>query len=174
MQLTTDRLQIRHIVPEDWKSIKTIWDDIKNTEYAQYDRPFNTEDNDVRERIMKWAKFNSGMEHMFFAVCLQEVVIGYIAFNIREKGYEIGYCFHSDYHGKGYAKESLLALLRYLCGIGITEFSAGTAIKNTPSVHLLEALGFKQVGTEKVSFYKDSLGNDIVFDGGIYELQLIG
>lgn len=107
---------------------------------------------------------------MFFAICFNDTVIGYIAFNIRENGYEIGYCFHSDFHGKGYAKESHLALFDYLRGLGIMSFTAGTAINNKPSVSLLKILGFKQVGTEKVSFYKDSEGNDIVFDGGIFEL----
>ena len=109
---------------------------------------------------------------MFFAVCLQNRVIGYIAFNKREDGYEIGYCFHSDYHGKGYAKESHLALINYLHRLGIEKFTAGTALKNSPSVNLLKALGFQQTGEEKVSFYQDQKGNDIVFDGGIYELVL--
>ena len=106
---------------------------------------------------------------MFFAICLDEIVIGYIAFNIRENGHEIGYCFHSAYHGKGYAKESMLALFDYLRTLDITNFSAGTAINNTPSVKLLTSLGFQLVEQEKVSFYKDADGNDIVFDGGVFE-----
>ena len=48
---------------------------------------------------------------MFFAICLNDTVIGYMAFNIRENGHEIGYCFHSAYRGKSYAKESHLATL---------------------------------------------------------------
>ena len=40
-----------------------------------------------------------------------------------------------------------------------------------PSVSLLHALGFRQTGTEAVSFYQDADGNDIVFDGGIFELD---
>lgn len=170
MLLKTERLTIRHITENDWKSIKEIWENLNASEFAQYDMPHNVEDEDVRTRISRWAGANSGTEHMFFAICLNDTVIGYIAFNIRENGYEIGYCFHSDFHGKGYAKESHLALFDYLKGIGITRFSAGTAINNIPSVSLLKALGFKQVGTEKVSFYKDANGNDIVFDGGIFEL----
>ena len=108
---------------------------------------------------------------MFFAICLGDTVIGYIAFNKRADGYEIGYCFHSAYHGKGYAKESHLALFDHLRTMGISKFIAGTAINNTPSVSLLKSLGFEQVGTEDVSFYKDTEGNDIVFEGGIFELN---
>ena len=43
---------------------------------------------------------------------------------------------------------------------------------NTPSVALLKSLGFELIETEKVSFYKDADGNDIVFDGGIFELMV--
>lgn len=169
MSLKTERLTIRHIVADDWKSIRDIWVDFNSSEYAQYDTPHITEDANVQARIAKWAAANSGTEHMFFAICLDETVIGYIAFNIREDGYEIGYCFHSAYHGKGYAKESHLALFDYLRTLGIMKFSAGTAINNTPSVKLLTSLGFKLVEQEKVSFYKDANGKDIVFDGGIFE-----
>ena len=168
MLLKTERLSIRHVVAEDWESIRNIWVDFNSSEYAQYNTPHITEDANVRARIAKWASFSNGTDHMFFAICLDETVIGYIAFNIRENGHEIGYCFHSAYHGKGYAKESFFALFDYLKTLGITRFSAGTALNNTPSVKLLTSLGFKLVAQEKVSFYKDADGNDIVFDGGIF------
>ena len=173
MLLKTDRLIIRHIVPDDWKSIKEIWVDFNSSALSQYDKPHNTDDEDVQRRIEKWAGANNGTEHMFFAICLGDTVIGYSAFNIREDGYEIGYCFHSAYHGKGYAKESHLALFDYLRTLGITKFTAGTAINNTPSVSLLKGLGFELMGTENVSFYKDAQGNDIVFQGGIFELNTV-
>ena len=170
MLLKTERLTIRHIVADDWKSIRDIWVDFNSSEHAQYDTPHITEDANVQARIAKWAAANSGTEHMFFAICLDETVIGYIAFNIRENGHEIGYCFHSAYHGKGYARESMLALFDYLRTLNIIKFSAGTGLNNTPSVKLLTSLGFKLVEQEKVSFYKDNTGNDIVFDGGIFEI----
>lgn len=171
MLLQTERLIIRHIVADDWKYIKDIWVDFNASQYAQYDKLHITDDADVQPRIAKWAEVNSGTDHMFFAVCLGENVIGYIAFNIRENGHEIGYCFHSAYHGKGYARESMLALFEYLRTLGITKFSAGTALKNLPSIKLLTALGFKLVAQERVSFYKDAKGIDIVFDGGIFEME---
>ena len=173
MLIKTDRLTIRHIEADDWKSIKEIWVDFNSSALSQYDIPHNTDDEDVRRRIAKWAGANSGAEHMFFAICLGDTVIGYIAFNIRKDGYEIGYCFHSAYHGKGYAKESHLALFDYLRTLGITKFTARTAINNTPSVSLLNSLGFELTGTENVSFYKDAQGNDMVFQGGIFKLNTV-
>ena len=172
MILKTERLTIRHIVADDWKSIKEIWVDFNTSAISQYDKPHNTDDEDVRARIAKWAVANSGTEHMFFAICLDDAVIGYSAFNIREIGYEICYCFQSAYHVKGYAKESHVALFDYMRELGITRLTAGTALNNISSVALLKALGFELIETEKVSFYKDAEGNDIVFDGGVFELIL--
>ena len=173
MFLKTERLNIRHIEPDDWKSIKEIWIDFNTSSLSQYDMPHNTDDDDVRERIAKWAYASKGTEHIFFAVCLDETVIGFFSFNIREDSHELSYCFHSKYQGKGYAKESLAALIEYLTTIGIKKLTAGTAINNTPSVSLLKSLGFELIGTEEVSFYKDEHGNDIFFEGGIFELNKV-
>lgn len=170
--IQTDRLTLRPVVAEDWKAIQEIWKDFSTSPFYQYDRPHCLQDEEVQSQISRWAKANEGMEHMFFAVCLKETVIGYIACNVRENGYELGYCFHSDYHGKGYAKESHLALFAHLRKLGIQRLTAGTALANTPSVALLSALGFRCVGTEKVSFYQDADGKDIYFDGGIFELMI--
>lgn len=168
MILETERLRIRHITEKDWESVRSIWEDFNASSFSQFDIPHSTNAEDVRTRISKWADANSGIDHMFFAICLEDIVIGYIAFNKREDSYETGYCFHSDYHGKGYAGESFLALFDYMAGLGITKFTAGTAIENKTSVRLLKSLGFKQTGTEKVSFYKDEAGKDIFFEGGIF------
>lgn len=173
MQINTERLLIRPIQAADWRAVRAIWAALAPLPMAQYDKPFNLDPDNVRARIARWAEFTGkGREHMFFAVCLDDAVIGYVAFNQREIGHEIGYSFHPAYHGKGYAKEALAALFTHLQACGITRFSAGTALNNTPSVRLLTGLGFQLTGTEQVSFYKDEQGCDIVFEGGIFERQL--
>lgn len=56
--------------------------------------------------------------------------------------------------------------------VGGYRLTAGTALQNEPSVTFLKALGFSLTETEKVSFYKDEHGEDVVFDGGIFALLL--
>ena len=170
--IKTDRLSIRRVQADDWKEIQAIWADAADSAYAQYDKPNDLDDQSVFRRIAKWASFADNDEHIFLAVCLQDTVIGYVAFNKREKGYEIGYCFHSNYHGKGYARESISTIFDVMKDKGAVNITAGTALNNTPSVRLLASLGFKQTGTEEVSFYKDAEGNDITFEGGTYVLLL--
>ena len=173
MPIRTERLLLRPIEAADWQAVRAIWEDFRHSPFAQYDKPHNTDPADVRARIARWAAATaSGTEHIFFAVCLAGEVIGYIAFNAREHGHEIGYCFHSAHHGKGYAREAHTAAFACVKELGITRLTAGTALNNTPSVRLLTSLGFRLAGTEDVSFYQDEKGEDIVFKGGIFELEL--
>ena len=170
--IRTERLCIRRVCIDDWKAIQKIWADEADSIYAEYDKPNDLDDQAVFQRITKWASFADGDEHIFYAVDLRDTMIGYIALNQTEDGYELGYCFHSNYQGEGFAKESISRVLQELEKNDSLRITAGTALKNTPSVRLLLSLGFIQTGTEKVSFYKDPEGKDIVFDGGIFELLI--
>ncbi len=171
-ELQTGRLTIRRVQASDWRGIREIYADASKSYYAQFDRPNDLDEDVVKARIARWADFSESAVHMFFAVCLGETIIGCIAFNARPDGYETGYCFHSAYHRKGYAKESFQALISALRERGVRKLEAGTAMDNTPSVSLLTSLGFTLTGNEQVSFYKDEHGKDIFFTGGIFELIL--
>ena len=170
--IRTEHLLIRRVKTDDWKAIQTIWADMAKSEYARFDMPNDTDDRSVSERVARWAEFSDSDEHIFCVVCLEDDVIGYVAFNRRDVGYETGYCFRSDCHGRGFAKESIGALIEAMKDRGAERITAGTALENTPSVKLLESLGFTLTGTEQVSFYKDEEGRDIFFEGGIFERRL--
>ena len=167
--MKTDRLTIRTITENDWESIRNIWIDFNKSQYVIYDNEKNTDSDDVKNRIARWANATrKGKEHLFFVSCLENTVIGFISLNIKNQGYEIGYGFLESFQGKGYAKESLLSVLDYAKDIGAKEIYAGTALKNLPSARLLKSVGFELVGTEQISFHRDKEGNDIVFEGGNY------
>lgn len=172
MLLKTDRLVIRKITEMDQKALKEIWINFNNSPMSQYDVFHSTDDKDVYKEITKWTTADSN-KYAFFVICLDDIVIGYSVFYIIENRCEIGYCFHSDYQKRGYAKESHIALFNYFKTLGITKFIAYTAINNIPSVSFLKSLGFKLINIIDMSFYKDDKGNDIVFKGGIFELDII-
>lgn len=164
--LCTDRLTIRPIEASDWVTVREIWMDFQRSPYVLYDNFKNTDPADVKPRIARWAEHTrSGREHMFLAPCLDGQMIGYIALNRRDYGYELAYGFLTRYQGRGYARESIRAVLNRMPG----KICAGTALKNEPSVRLLRSLGFSLVGTEQLSFHRDARGQDIVFEGGIFE-----
>ena len=170
--IKTQRLTVRLVETADWRALQRIWNAINDTEFAQYDSPHPTDDETLIKKITAWANACKGTDHLFWMICLNNEVIGFFSFNKHLHGYEVGYGFHPEHHGKGYAYESFTALIDLMKKAGITELCAGTALKNTPSVKLLTKSGFKLVETESVSFYKDKNGNDISFDGGVFKLYL--
>ena len=168
--LSTKRLHIRKINSDDWESIKEIWDDFSISPLSQYDAPHTSLESEIKRKVHQMAIDSQDNSNVFFCVILNDLVIGYVDFHDTGNGMDLGYCFHSAYQGYGYAKESCKSLIEYFQTLGVKRFTAGTALDNVPSVKLLHSLGFEQIGNEKVSFHKDENENDIVFDGGIFEL----
>lgn len=165
MRLETSRLYIRRLLETDWREMKTIFTDFNNSQYAVYDAPLPTEEKEVRALTGKFAESN-----MFFAVFQKGAsdMLGYVCFHKEGDNYDLGYCFHSAYHSKGYAYESTKALIEFFVAeCGAAGFTAGTAIDNIPSCRLLEKLGFVCVSTETVSF-----DNVFSFQGGNFELKV--
>ena len=71
MQIITERLLIRPVVATDWPAVREIWALLAPLPMAQYDKPHNTDPDNVRARVTRWADFTaSDTEHIFFAVCL--------------------------------------------------------------------------------------------------------
>ena len=165
MKLNTKRLCIRTLCENDWIDMKRIFVDFNNSGYAIYDRPLPTEDNDVKALVKLFADSN-----LFFTAHTSDEnkMIGYVCFHKNGDNYDLGYCFHSAYHGKGYAYESVKALIEYIAQTySISIFTAGTAIDNKPSCKLLEKLGFVCVSNETVSF-----DDSFTFQGGNFELKM--
>ena len=165
MRLETSRLYIRRLHETDWQEMKSILTDFNNSQYAVYDMPLPTEEEEVRALTKRFAESN-----LFFAVFLKESsdMLGYVCFHKAGDNYDLGYCFHSAYHSKGYAYESTKALVEFLVAeCGVISFTAGTAIDNRPSCRLLEKLGFVCASTETVSF-----DNVFSFQGGNFELNV--
>lgn len=142
IMITTKRLTIRPIEAKDWIAIKEIWDDFKKTEFVVYDNFKDTTPESLQPRIAKWAEVTrQGNEHMFFATCLNDEMIGFTSMNIvASSEYEIGYGYTNKSHGHGYAQEVLGAILEYMKKLGATKIHAGTALRNVPSVILLKRL----------------------------------
>ena len=101
MQLKTERLLITELIPDDWQCMQKIATDFRKSNYAIYDMPLPIKDAEIIALTKQFAE-----TQMFYAVLLHDVMIGYICFHEDNGKYDLGYCFHSDYQGKGYAFEN--------------------------------------------------------------------
>jgi RimJ/RimL family protein N-acetyltransferase len=75
--------------------------------------------------------------------------IGLLAIDLREDGegqvHNLGYIFHPDYHGQGFAFEGCRAVMHYLFDqLRAVAIRTGTHPSNEPSLRLLKRLGLKE------------------------------
>jgi len=62
---------------------------------------------------------------------------------------EIGYTVFKAFRGQGFAKEAARALTKWALEQGEIEVYATVAPTNAPSLGIIKALGFKQIGTQE-------------------------
>lgn len=160
MMITTKRLSIRPIEFSDWPALQRIALNFQASPYRYFDREMPTSDSGAQNAARYFASTG-----LFFAVLLKEQMIGYVCFHPENRNLDLGYCFHSDYHGQGYAFEACSTLMTIIAHTGaINRFTAGTALENTPSIRLLQKLGCTQTTTETVCFYENH-----PFTGGTFQ-----
>jgi len=88
----------------------------------------------------------------YIAVCIKDSdeLIGELFFIPEEDSYSVGWNFNADYHGQGYASESVRRFYDYLFHeLNIRRIFAYVEVDNLPSQRLLERLGMRQEGCFK-------------------------
>ncbi|HOS95059.1 MAG TPA: GNAT family N-acetyltransferase [Armatimonadota bacterium] len=148
VRIETRRLVIRNYTADDWRDVQRIAMDYSASEFAKYDHPWPTDDEGV-QGATNWFASGDG----YLAVCLRSTgeCIGLLALHPRDdadpKVYNLGYIFHSDYHGHGYATEACRAGLAHAFGkLGVERIATGTAVANLASCRLLERLRLRRPG----------------------------
>ena len=164
MEIRTERLTLRPLEDSDWPFVLRLGEDFESGPFRNYDGMHAVGEDDAREQTRLYLETG-----MFWIVMRRGTPIGEVNFYPEGDSYDLGYCFLSSAQGKGYARESCRALLSYYEANGITRFTAGTALDNKPSVRLLESLGFRLSGTERLWMKTDGEGREMLFDGGRFE-----
>ena len=171
--IETERLVIRNFEVGDWEALHEMIVQYEASEYAAYDQQWPTSVEEIKG-ITEW--FASGDN--FLAACLKETgqFIGFVALNPEEgedsREYNLGYVFHSNYHGHGYATEACRAILIRAFGqLQALRVVSGTAALNRNSCRLLERLGFRKTGEQISSFKTAENGQPIEFLGYIYAIS---
>jgi [ribosomal protein S5]-alanine N-acetyltransferase len=165
--IETTRLLLRNFNKDDAEPLHEMIVQKESSQYAPYDYEWPTSLDEIKG-ITAW--FAS--EDHYIAVCLKESgkLIGYICLTPGQDEeshvFDLGYCFNSDYHGRGYASEACRAMIEYVFSdLAADSLTCGTAAENTPSRRLIDRLGFKKVGEETISFRKTPEGKPIEFTG---------
>ena len=146
--ITTPRLSLRPYVFDDLDALYDIQSLPEVTRYLMY----GTRDRDQVREILEQRIRADGPERdaVNLAVVLPDsgTLIGDVVLFLRNPEHrqgEIGYVFHPDHGGRGYATEAARVLLR----LGFTDYGLHRIIgrldaRNTASARVLERLGMRR------------------------------
>jgi RimJ/RimL family protein N-acetyltransferase len=101
------------------------------------------------QEIASW--FASGDDYLAVWLKGEGTLLGLVAINQRDDReaptYNLGYVFHPEYGGRGYATEGCRAAMGYVFDeLGAEGILTGTHPDNQPSVALLKRLGLRETG----------------------------
>ena len=161
----TERLILRRYTKQDFDDLYAYLSDADVVKFEPY-KPMTMEE--VKGNL-DWRISTDEM----IAVELKSNhrMIGNVYLGKRDcESLELGYVFHKDYWGKGYAKESCHAMIAFAFANGIHRIYAECDPQNPASWRLLEALGFEREAHLKsnVYFWKDEEDRPIWKDTYIY------
>lgn len=145
--LTTDRLQIREITPEDVPRLYELYEEESITRYMEPLFPDQQQEIDYTKDYIKnvYHFYSYGM--WLITRKKNGEIIGRAGLEYKEgfEGLELGFMLGKDYQHKGYAYEACKAILNYACEeLEQTSFRAVVHRDNEPSRHLCEKLGFQK------------------------------
>jgi len=176
--IRTERLVIRPMRADDARALWERRNDPRVSEYQNWTAPYPRADADrivseileeERRRADTPAETLEG--EFLWAVALPETdeSIGdlYAEFSWKGRSVEVGYTFHPDHWGNGYAVEAVQSLVEHLFEtIGVTRVFATLHPDNRPSAQVLERVGMRFEGHTRSSFWD----GDEVSDDWIYGL----
>lgn len=163
----TSRLLLRRYCEEDLQDLFEYLSDEQVVRYEPY-QPMN------RQEVAENLRWRMATEEMV-AVELksQRKMIGNVYLGKREfDAIEIGYVFHRQFWGQGYAAESCRALIEKVFSEGIHRVYAECDPCNIASWRLLERLGFQREAhyRQNIYFWKDDHGNPLWKDTYVYAM----
>ena len=145
--IETNRLRLRNVKPKD----ADIMYDYRNNEIcARYQRGQTKDYEGIVQLVTRRKDDIISVDAPFFvAVALKDTdeMVGEIVVMPNDGTISLGYTFSYKHHRKGYAFESLTALIHILHGqYPEWDFISFTEPENEASMNLLKKLGYKDMG----------------------------
>lgn len=142
--IRTQRLLIRTFQKEDWPAVYAYTADRSVMHFIPGGRMTEAETQSYVNR-----QADDAPEAYAVLLPSQERLIGHISFHpwFAPRTYEIGWVFHPDYHGRGYATEAALAMLDYGFETrNVHRIIATCQPENPASWRVMEKLGMTREG----------------------------
>lgn len=169
-QLSTPRLCLRRFRESDAEAFAGYRSDPAVARYQDWDAPYPVERARRFVSAMATEPADVPGEWLQIAVTLagDDTLVGDCAFVPQAhepRTAEIGFTIAPQHQGRGYAREAVSALLRYLFDqLGKHRVIASCDARNAPSVKVLEAVGMRREGhTVESTWAKGEWTDDLLF-----------
>ncbi|MGW1343169.1 GNAT family N-acetyltransferase [Kribbella sp. NPDC002412] len=155
LPIETDRLTLRQYLESDYEDLLKLQSNDDVTRFLLYDTqtPERVRNKSLPGRLADFPPMDADGQALTLAVILRETgqhvgEVSLFVHNAAHQGGEIGFVFHPEFHGHGYAAEASVEVLR----LGFEEFGMHRIIgrldaRNTGSAKLLKRLGMRHEGT---------------------------
>lgn len=169
LYLTTDRLTIRNLAPKDLNDFHCYRSNADVTKYQGFDVMTREQANAfIYQQTHK--VFGNPGEWVQYAIvlCKADTLIGDCAIKLDgndPRMAEVGITISHLHQQKGYAKEAMLRILKFLFEAqNLHRIVETVDAENTASIALMQSLGFRQEGhfIENI-FFKGKWGSEIQF-----------
>ena len=151
------RITLRNFTIDDWQELREIIIHYQKSEFAKYDHKWPVDEEGLKKAV-EW--FSGGDSYL--AVCLKStgILIGFVAVDQQKdqpmKTHNLGYIFHPEYRGLGYAFEACKTAIEFVFNqLSADKILTGTHPDNYPSVSLLKKLGLRGISQGKFTISKD-------------------
>jgi RimJ/RimL family protein N-acetyltransferase len=170
LPIETARLTIRRYVENDYDDLLKLQSSPDVTRFLLYGPKTPEQVKESLAGRLADVSMDSDGQALTVAVILRETGqhVGEVTLfvqNAEHRGGEIGFVFHPEFHGRGYAAEAAIELLR----IGFEDFGMHRIIgrldaRNTGSANLLRRLGLRQEAHfVQNEFLKNEWTDELVF-----------
>lgn len=166
LPLKTARLILRDLRMEDLKDIHPL---CSHPEICRYIRPpmtWEQVENHIRDRVRPW-HFEEGRWYSLAVIRVGEEgrIIGELVFRFESRAdrrIEIGYRFHPEGQGQGYAIEAVRALVELLLKeLDPHKLVAYCDAQNAASIRLLQRLGMSEEGLQREHYFLNGNWRDL-------------
>lgn len=163
--IETERLIIRQFELQDWEAVHSYTGDATVMTYIDEGQMSETQTKQFVEK-------NSSDQAEAFPVLLksQNKLIGHMVFHpwFGHLTYEIGWVFHLNHQGKGYATEAAKALVRYCFeSLHSHRIIATCQPENPASYRVMEKIGMNREGHFRKCNYR---GKNVWWDEYFYAI----
>jgi ribosomal-protein-alanine N-acetyltransferase len=158
----TQRLRLRRIEPRDTIGLHACFGDPEAMRFWDFPRCRTVAET---ERMLPWlAKTTSPYDHLAWVIANQagDRCIGMVSYHHREarhKRLELGYIVAPQHQRQGFGSEAVRAVLGYcISDLGAHRIQALVHPENSPSISLVERLGFRCEGGPLTDYWRVGKG----------------